>query len=230
MQQTERSSFSIMSSSDGLMPAEKRESEEEVIFVSEQPLRPVLECIDLLSDEDSEGNTVQHQRKPKDHIDWQKERVLSTLDRLARHVEVEKQLKEEKCKAFQEKVDSQHAHGMQELEFIQGQPATEEARRCVDGWLKVPGLKPGVVSFGRRGDRRGTSASVTADPIDCPIMKCNRKFDNRHLLLGHLKRFDHSPCDPTITLHGSPSTWYICVACCQRFINPQKYEEHLASK
>ncbi|XP_078397951.1 E3 SUMO-protein ligase ZNF451 isoform X2 [Cetorhinus maximus] len=224
------SPFSIMSSSDGLMPAEKRESEEEVIFVSEQPLRPVLECIDLLSDEDSEGNTAQHQRKPKDHIDWQKERVLSTLDRLARHVEVEKQLKEEKCKAFQEKVDSQHAHGMQELEFIQGQPATEEARRCVDGWLKVPGPKPGVVSFGRGGYRRHTNASVTPDPIDCPIMNCNRKFDNRHLLLGHLKRFDHSPCDPTITLHGSPSTWYICVACCQRFINLQKYEEHLASK
>ncbi|XP_041044101.1 E3 SUMO-protein ligase ZNF451 isoform X1 [Carcharodon carcharias] len=219
-----------MSSSDGLMPAEKRESEEEVIFVSEQPLRPVLECIDLLSDEDSEGNTAQHHRKPKDHIDWQKERVLSTLDRLARHVEVEKQLKEEKCKAFQEKVDSQHAHGMQELEFIQGQPATEEARRCVDGWLKVPGPKPGVVSFGRGGYRRHTNASVTPDPIDCPIMNCNRKFDNRHLLLGHLKRFDHSPCDPTITLHGSPSTWYICVACCQRFINLQKYEEHLASK
>ncbi|XP_072354510.1 E3 SUMO-protein ligase ZNF451 isoform X1 [Scyliorhinus torazame] len=218
-----------MSSSDRL-PAEKRENEEEVIFVSEQPLRPVLECIDLLSDEDSEGNTAPHHKKPKDHIDWQKERVLSTLDRLARHVEVEKQLKEEKCKAFQEKVDSQHAHGIQELEFIQGQPATEEARRCVDDWLKVPGPKPGVVSFGRRGDRRCTSASVTADPIDCPIMNCNRKFDNRHLLLGHLKRFDHSPCDPTITLHGSPSTWYICVACCQRFLNPQKYEEHLASK
>ncbi|XP_067876257.1 E3 SUMO-protein ligase ZNF451 isoform X2 [Heterodontus francisci] len=218
-----------MSSSDGRMSAEKNENEDEVIFVSEQPIRPVLECIDLSSDEDSEGNTVQR-KKPKDHIDWQKARVLSTLDRLARHVEVEKQLKEEKCKAFHEKVDSQHAHGMQELEFIQGQPATEEARRCVDGWLKVPGLKPGVVSFGRRADRRRTDASETSDPIDCPIMNCNRKFDNRHLLLGHLKRFDHSPCDPTITLHGSPSTWYICVACCQRFTNPQKYEDHLALK
>ncbi|XP_067840159.1 E3 SUMO-protein ligase ZNF451 isoform X2 [Heptranchias perlo] len=198
--------------------------------MQEEPLRPVLECIDLSSDEDNEGNIVRLNRKPKDHIDWQKARVLSTLDRLARHVEVEKQLKEEKCKAFQEKVDSQHAHGMQELEFIQGQAATEEARRCVDGWLKVPGPKPGIVSFGRGTARRHTDASVTPDPIDCPIMNCNRKFDNRHLLLGHLKRFDHSPCDPTITLHGSPSTSYICVACCQRFINSQKYEDHLSSK
>uniref|UniRef100_UPI00398E871C E3 SUMO-protein ligase ZNF451 isoform X2 n=1 Tax=Pristiophorus japonicus TaxID=55135 RepID=UPI00398E871C len=217
-----------MSSNDGLMSADKHESEEEVIFVSEQPLRPVLECIDLSSDEDGEGNIARRKRKPKDHIDWQKEKVLSTLDRLARHVEVEKQLKEEKCKAFQAKVDSQHAHGMQELEFIQGQSATEEARRCVDGWLKAPGLKPGVVSFGRGAGRRHTDAMVTTDPIDCPIMNCNRKFDNQHLLLGHLKRFDHSPCDPAITLHGSPSTLYVCVACCQRFINLQKYEDHLA--
>ncbi|XP_051881116.1 E3 SUMO-protein ligase ZNF451 isoform X2 [Pristis pectinata] len=196
----------------------------------EQPLRPVLECIDLSSDEDNEGNLARHSRKPKDHIDWQKARVLSTLDRLARHVEVEKQLKEEKCKAFQEKVDSQHAHGMQELEFIRGRTATEEARRCVDGWLKVPGPKPGVVSFGRGPVKRRMNASVTPDPIGCPIMNCNRKFDNRHLLLGHLKRFDHSPCDPTITLQGSPSTSYICIACCHRFVNLQKYEDHLALK
>ncbi|XP_055491037.1 E3 SUMO-protein ligase ZNF451 isoform X2 [Leucoraja erinacea] len=219
-----------MSSSDALIPSGKSENEEEVIFVSEQPLRPVLECINLSSDEDNEGNTARHSRRPKDHIDWQKARVSSTLDRLARQVEVEKQLKEEKCKAFQEMVHSQYAHAMQELEFFRGQAATEEARRCVDGWLRVPGPKPGVVSFGRRPVKWRTNASVTPDPIDCPIMNCNRKFDNRHLLLGHLKRFDHSPCDPTITLQGSPSTSYICIACCQRFVNLQKYEEHLALK
>ncbi|XP_078255153.1 E3 SUMO-protein ligase ZNF451 isoform X2 [Rhinoraja longicauda] len=219
-----------MSSSDALISPGKSENEEEVIFVSEQPLRPVLECIDLSSDEDNEGNTARHSRKPKDHIDWQKARVSSTLDRLARHVEVEKQLKEEKNKAFQEMVHSQYAHAMQELEFHRGQAATEEARRCVDGWLRVPGPKPGVVNFGRPLVKWRTNASVTPDPIDCPIMNCNRKFDNRHLLLGHLKRFDHSPCDPTITLHGSPTTSYICIACCQRFVNLKKYEEHLALK
>ncbi|XP_072912642.1 E3 SUMO-protein ligase ZNF451 isoform X4 [Hemitrygon akajei] len=222
----------VMSSDDPLISVGNRESEDEVIFVSvciEQPLRPVLECIDLSDDEGNEGNK-RRSRRPKDHIDWQKARVLSTLDRVARHVEVEKQLKEEKCKAFQEKVDSQHAHGLQELEFIQGQTAAEEARKCVNEWLKVPGPKPGVVSFGRGTVKRHLNASATCDPIDCPIMNCNRKFDNSHLLLGHLKRFDHSPCDPTITLQGSPSTLYICVACCQRFVNLQKYEDHLALK
>lgn len=43
---------------------------------------------------------MQGNAKRKDHIDYQKERVASTLDRLARHVEVEKQQKEEKNKAF----------------------------------------------------------------------------------------------------------------------------------
>ncbi|XP_069742173.1 E3 SUMO-protein ligase ZNF451 isoform X3 [Narcine bancroftii] len=279
-----------MSSSDALISAGNSESEDEVIFVSvciiEEPLRPVLECIDLSNEDDNEGNISRHDQKPKDHIDRQKARVLSTLDRLARHVEVEKQLKEEKCKAFQKEkpkttgrkegktpeekgegltctkkqgpavqrgahslsqvcsvvdigdancisqkmVDSQHAHGIQELEFLRGHTANEEARRCIDSWLQVPGPKPGVVSFGRGPVKRRVNASVKSDPIACPIMNCNRKFDNRHLLLGHLKRFDHSPCDPAITLHGSPSTSYICIACCEQFVNLQKYEDHLALK
>lgn len=37
-------------------------------------------------------------------------------------------------------MDSQHAHGLQELEFIQGHSHKEEARRCVDHWLKMPGI------------------------------------------------------------------------------------------
>ncbi|XP_042189516.1 E3 SUMO-protein ligase ZNF451 [Callorhinchus milii] len=223
-----------MSSSDGPLPVEKRESEEEVVFVSEQPIRPILDYIDLSSDEDTEGSDKQlsqPKQKTKDHIDWQKRRVISTLDRLARHVEVEKQLKEEKCKAFQEKMDSQHAHGLQELEFIQGQTAAvEEARRCVDWWLKVPGLKPGCFNLDRRAVKRHPVKPLTVDPIDCPVMNCNRQFDHKQLLLGHLKRFDHSPCDPTITLHGCPSVSYICVVCYQRFLNVKQYEDHVSSK
>lgn len=39
----------------------------------------------------------------------------------------------------QEKVDSQYAHGLQELEFIREHSDTEAARLCVDQWLKMPG-------------------------------------------------------------------------------------------
>nr|XP_030125346.1 E3 SUMO-protein ligase ZNF451 isoform X3 [Taeniopygia guttata] len=122
-------------------------SEDEIEFIGEGPLRPVLECIDLVSSEDEEPNSSSYfhrNTKRKDHVDYQKERVASTLDRLARHVEVEKQQKEEKNKAFKEKVDYQYAHGLQELEFIRGHSDTEAARLCVDQWLKMPdALKSG---------------------------------------------------------------------------------------
>ncbi|NXD16956.1 ZN451 ligase, partial [Nothocercus nigrocapillus] len=200
----------------------------------EGPLRPVLECIDLVSSEDEEPNSSSYAPrniKHKDHLDYQKERVASTLDRLARHVEVEKQQKEEKNKAFKEKVDSQYAHGLQELEFIRGHSDTEAARLCVDQWLKMPGLKPGTINSGRRGiyQRAGQTPSKSS-PISCPVMNCNRKFDNGHLLLGHLKRFDHSPCDPTITLHGPPNNAVACVICCKKFSTSQQYSDHLFSK
>ncbi|KAL8172738.1 UNVERIFIED_CONTAM: hypothetical protein K2H54_015833 [Gekko kuhli] len=105
----------------------------------EAVLRPVLDCIDLVSSGDEDSSSFSNKKvKHKDYIDYQKERVASTLDRLARHVEVEKQLKEEKNKAFKEKMDSQHAHGLQELEFIRGQSDTEAARLCVNQWLKMP--------------------------------------------------------------------------------------------
>ncbi|XP_014351684.1 E3 SUMO-protein ligase ZNF451 isoform X1 [Latimeria chalumnae] len=210
--------------------------DDDVKFVSEGPLRPVLCCIDLLSSDDDaneerSSQQVMRRIKPKDHVDREKARVASTLDRLARHVEVEKQQKVEKNKAFQEKVDSQHAHGLQELQFFQGQTSTEEAKRCVDQWLKMAGPKPGSTCSGQRGSLRETVKWPTKpDPILCPIMHCNRKFDNGQLLLGHLKRFDHSPCDPTITLHGPSNTAYACVVCCRRFVNQQQYSDHLLSK
>ncbi|KYO47119.1 zinc finger protein 451 [Alligator mississippiensis] len=215
------------------------ESEEDVQFVSEGPLRPVLECIDLVSSEDEEPSSsasIHRKVKHKDHIDYQKERVASTLARLARHVEVEIQQKEEKNKAFKEKMDSQYAHGLQELEFIRGHSDTEAAKLCVDQWLKMPGLKPGMVNYGRGGFQRAGGfqrtgqAPVKSSPILCPVMHCNRKFDNGHLLLGHLKRFDHSPCDPTITLHGAPASAVACVICFKRFVTSQEYCEHLVSK
>ncbi|XP_030092246.1 E3 SUMO-protein ligase ZNF451 isoform X3 [Serinus canaria] len=209
-------------------------SEDEIEFVGEGPLRPVLECIDLVSSEDEEPNSSSYfhgNTKRKDHIDYQKERVASTLDRLARHVEVEKQQKEEKNKAFKEKVDSQYAHGLQELEFIREHSDTEAARLCVDQWLKMPGLKPGSVNGGRKDIfKRMGQTRVNSSPKCCPVMHCNRQFDNVHLLLGHLQRFDHSPCDPTVTLHGPPHNAFACVICCERFSTSQQYSDHLLSK
>ncbi|XP_028921186.1 E3 SUMO-protein ligase ZNF451 isoform X1 [Ornithorhynchus anatinus] len=206
--------------------------EDEIEFVCEGLQRPVLEYIDLVSSDEEEPSTSHgNEVKTKDFLDHQKDKVSLTLARLARHVEVEKQQKEEKNKAFREKVDSQYAHGLQELEFIRGRTDTEAARLCVDQWLKMPGLKPGVVNSGRKSAFRRTGQTPLASrPMSCPIMHCNKKFDNGHLLLGHLKRFDHSPCDPTITLHGSPTNSFVCVMCFKRFTTQQQYSDHLLSK
>nr|XP_008261294.1 E3 SUMO-protein ligase ZNF451 isoform X3 [Oryctolagus cuniculus] len=209
------------------------ENEDDIQFVSEGPLRPVLEYIDLVSSDDEEPSTSHSDEnvKHKDYIDRQKDKVALTLARLARHVEVEKQQKEEKNRAFREKVDFQHAHGLQELEFIRGHSDTEAARLCVDQWLKMPGLKTGTINCGTRSSsRRGGQMRVSGKPISCPIMHCNKEFDNGHLLLGHLKRFDHSPCDPTITLRGPFTSSFACVVCCKKFVTQQQYRDHLFTK
>uniref|UniRef100_A0A2I3HG33 E3 SUMO-protein ligase ZNF451 n=1 Tax=Nomascus leucogenys TaxID=61853 RepID=A0A2I3HG33_NOMLE len=209
------------------------ENEDDIQFVSEGPLRPVLEYIDLVSSDDEEPSTshTDENVKRKDHIDHQKDKVALTLARLARHVEVEKQQKEEKNRAFREKIDFQHAHGLQELEFIRGHSDTEAARLCVDQWLKMPGLKTGTINCGTKSSfRRGGQTRVSGKPILCPIMHCNKEFDNGHLLLGHLKRFDHSPCDPTITLHGPFFSSFACVVCYKKFVSQQQYRDHLFDK
>ncbi|GAB5571636.1 E3 SUMO-protein ligase ZNF451 isoform X2 [Prionailurus iriomotensis] len=169
------------------------ENEDDIQFVSEGPLRPVLEYIDLISSDDEEPSTSHSDDnvKHKDYIDHQKDKVALTLARLARHVEVEKQQKEEKNRAFREKIDFQHAHGLQELEFIRGHSDTEAARLCVDQWLKMP---------------------------------------DQGLKTGHLKRFDHSPCDPTITLHGPFVNSFACVVCYKNFVTQQQYRDHLFAK
>uniref|UniRef100_A0A667H0Q9 E3 SUMO-protein ligase ZNF451 n=1 Tax=Lynx canadensis TaxID=61383 RepID=A0A667H0Q9_LYNCA len=209
------------------------ENEDDIQFVSEGPLRPVLEYIDLISSDDEEPSTSHSDDnvKHKDYIDHQKDKVALTLARLARHVEVEKQQKEEKNRAFREKIDFQHAHGLQELEFIRGHSDTEAARLCVDQWLKMPGLKTGTINSGKKSSfRRGGQMQVSGKPILCPIMHCNKEFDNGHLLLGHLKRFDHSPCDPTITLHGPFVNSFACVVCYKNFVTQQQYRDHLFAK
>lgn len=43
-------------------------------------------------------------------------------------------------------------------------------------------------------------------------------------------RFDHSPCDPTIHLKGSPSELFACVACGQHFQTKEAWRKHLESK
>ncbi|XP_051470263.1 E3 SUMO-protein ligase ZNF451-like isoform X2 [Apus apus] len=168
------------------------ESEDDIEFVGEGPLRPVVECIDLVSSEDEEPSSssyVHRDTKRKDHVDYQKERVASTLARLARHVEVEKRQKEEKNKAFKEKVDSQYAQALQELEFIRQHTDTEDARSCVRQWLKMPDLEPGTINSGkRRICKRAGQARVNRSPISCPVMHCDKEFDNAALLLGHLQR------------------------------------------
>ncbi|XP_066552929.1 E3 SUMO-protein ligase ZNF451 isoform X3 [Amia ocellicauda] len=210
-------------------PALQGDSDDEVEFISEGPLRPVLECIDLLSDGEDEGNPSA-QKTNEDRVDRQKAKVESTLDRLARHVAVERSEREQKCKAFKEKVDSQQAHGLQELEFNQGN-CNNAAKRCVDEWLKMPGLKPGALNWKSKFAQRALPlSSPCVKQINCPIMNCNRMFDNGPLLMGHLKRFDHSPCDPTVTLKGSPHISFACIACCRRYPSEKQYKEHLLAK
>ncbi|XP_043860396.1 E3 SUMO-protein ligase ZNF451 isoform X3 [Dromiciops gliroides] len=222
-----------LSSTDSETESPKEDTEDDIQFVSEGPLRPVLEYIDLVSSDD-EGPSTSHineRVKSKDHVDQEKDRVALTLARLARHVEEDIQQKEEKNKAFREKMDFQHAHGLQELEFIRDRSDTEAARLCVDQWLKMPGLKTGTINSGRRGPiRRTGQMPMSSKPISCPIMYCNKEFDNGHLLLGHLKRFDHSPCDPTITLHGPLTNSFACVICYKKFATQQQYSDHLFAK
>ncbi|KAB5582026.1 hypothetical protein PHYPO_G00182460 [Pangasianodon hypophthalmus] len=199
--------------------------EDDVEFVSEGPLRPVLECIDLLSDgEDDAGVcTIEEQ------VDRQKAQAASTLDRLARQVAVEKQERAEKCKAFKEKMISQQAHGRRELAVSRcSNEDSSDAKRCVDIWLKMPGLKPGILNTGMGWRRRpAPNPSLRSAPQTCPVINCGRVYENVPLLEGHLKRFDHSPCDPTITLKGSPASVYACVACGHHFDTKEHWRMHL---
>ncbi|XP_072254233.1 E3 SUMO-protein ligase ZNF451-like, partial [Pyxicephalus adspersus] len=111
-------------------------SDEEVEFVSEGPVRPVLECIDLLSDDES--GTLYQNIKAEDNVDYPMARVTATLDRVARHVEIQKRKQAEKSKAFQDKLNSQRAHGLQEVQRNKNRPGASAAKVCVSQWLKMP--------------------------------------------------------------------------------------------
>ncbi|KAF7710945.1 E3 SUMO-protein ligase ZNF451 isoform X1 [Silurus meridionalis] len=217
-----------MSSNAGTEDPEEEEEEEDVEFVSEGPLRPVLECIDLLSDGEDDAGVC----TIEDQVNRQKAQAASTLDRLARQVAVEKQERAEKCKAFKEKMISQQAHGRRELAVSRcSGDDSSDAKRCVDIWLKMPGLTPGVINTG--GSWRHRSApnpSLRSSPQTCPVINCGRVYENVPLLEGHLKRFDHSPCDPTITLKGSPASVHACVACGRHFDTKEHWRTHLESQ
>uniref|UniRef100_A0A1A7XPP5 Zinc finger protein 451 n=1 Tax=Iconisemion striatum TaxID=60296 RepID=A0A1A7XPP5_9TELE len=211
-------------------PTQGHDSEaEEVEFVSEGPLRPVLDCIDLLSDSDDDGCS-----SPvimlEDSVARNKARVISTLDRLAHQVAQDKKERAEKCKALKEKQQLQKAHGL-ELAFSSPNGRNQEAKHCVDMWLKMPGLKPGGIGAG--SGRRPSAADFSRNPSTrhtCPVINCGRVYDNISLLGGHLKRFDHSPCDPTIYLSGSPSELFACVACGRHFHTKEEWRKHVQSK
>ncbi|XP_051772307.1 E3 SUMO-protein ligase ZNF451 isoform X1 [Ctenopharyngodon idella] len=205
------------------------EVEDDVEFVSEGPLRPVLECIDLLSDGEDEGG-LNAADTIEDQVDRQRAHAVSTLDRLARQVAVEKQERAEKCKAFKEKIISQQAHGRHELSVSRSNNDRDDAKRCVDIWLKMPGLQPGSINSCSLWRRRSAPAAARFSPQTCPVINCGRVYDNVPLLEGHLKRFDHSPCDPTITLKGNPSSIYACVACGRHFSSKESWRDHLETK
>lgn len=203
---------------------------EDVEFVSEGPTRPILECIDLRSDDEDEGCSSTACRLD-DEIASQKKRVESTLDRLAQRVALEKKEKAEKCRAFKEQQILQRAHGQRELAFSSANGVNLEAKRCVDMWLKMPGIKPGGLHSGSRKRQRQASFPMnTAARRTCPVVNCGRVYDNASLLDGHLKRFDHSPCDPTIHLKGCPSELLACAACGLHFETKEKWRRHLELK
>ncbi|XP_077438600.1 E3 SUMO-protein ligase ZNF451 isoform X2 [Vanacampus margaritifer] len=210
-------------------PNEDDDGLDDVEFVSEGPIRPVLECVDLLSDSDEEGCSSSP-RMIEDEINRQKAHVASTLDRLAQQVALEKRQRADKCRAFKEKQTQQRVHGQQELAISSTNGMNLEAKRCVDMWLKMPGLRPGLISSNSERRRRTVFPMTISTKHTCPVINCCRVYDNVSLLDGHLKRFDHSPCDPTICLKGSSALLFACVACCRHFQTKKEWQTHLESK
>lgn len=203
---------------------------EEVEFISEGPLRQVQECIDLLSDSEDEGCSPMAVTL-EDEISRHKDHVTSTLDKLAQQVALEKQERANKCRAFKEKQILQRAHGQQELAVIATNGITQDAKRCVDMWLKMPGVRPGVVNAGfQRRQMPVPFPKNSSTRHTCPVINCGRIYENASLLDGHLKRFDHSPCDPTIHLKGGTSEIFACVSCGQHFQTEKAWRTHLESK
>uniref|UniRef100_A0AAV2JQW9 C2H2-type domain-containing protein n=1 Tax=Knipowitschia caucasica TaxID=637954 RepID=A0AAV2JQW9_KNICA len=202
---------------------------DEVEFISEGSLRQVQECIDLLSDTDSDdrGSPM----LIEDELSRHKEHVASTLDKLAQQVALEKQERANKCQAFKEKQILQKAHGQRELAFSSANGMGQEAKHCVDMWLKMPGANSAAIGANfRRRQKSVPFPRLNPTKQTCPVINCERIYENASLLEGHLKRFDHSPCDPTIHLKGDSSDIFACVSCCQHFQSNEEWRRHMESK
>ncbi|KAM9809964.1 E3 SUMO-protein ligase ZNF451 isoform 1-T3 [Syngnathus typhle] len=108
--------------------------------------------------------------------------------------------------------------------------ANLEAKRQVALWLKLSDVQTENVYSGSKRRRRAAHPTKPSTKYLCPVINCCRVYDNALLLGGHLKRFDHSPCDPTITLKESSTKVFACVACCRHFQTQEEWQAHLEFK
>ncbi|XP_053730820.1 E3 SUMO-protein ligase ZNF451 [Synchiropus splendidus] len=201
---------------------EEAEEVDDVEFVSEGPLRPVLDSIDLLSDSEEE-KCSSWVETTAEKVQRQRDEANAALAKLALRVEREKRERAEKLKAFKEKQNIQMTRAKEFLSSVTSESQLE-ARRCVQMWANMPDPTQ------RRRHRAPSFSPNTSTRYTCPVSNCGRIFDNPLLLGGHLKRFDHSPCDPTIHLKGSPSEIFACVACGQHFPTKESWSAHRESK
>ncbi|XP_032808582.1 E3 SUMO-protein ligase ZNF451 [Petromyzon marinus] len=208
------------------------EDSDEVVFVSEGPQRPVVAFIELSDEESNLNNPNDEGQAPaEDHVDRVKARVQSTLERLARNVEEDKESRRAHNELLRMQRDSLQAHGTYMLGLSAQNPDMQAAKKCVEYYAKKPALRQGNLHVNRRQQASGCpTPSSSAQALHCPIKNCLRTFDNRALLLGHLKRFDHSPCDPCVMLKGVPIVKYVCGPCQRVFCSMVDYEAHLLEK
>ncbi|XP_061410358.1 E3 SUMO-protein ligase ZNF451 isoform X1 [Lethenteron reissneri] len=209
------------------------EDSDEVVFVSAGLQRPVVAFIELSDEESNLNNPNDEGKTPaaEDHVDRVKARVQSTLERLARNVEEDKESRRAHNELLRVQRDSLQAHGTYMLGLCPQNPDMQAAKKCVEYYAKKPALRPGNLHANRRQQAPGcpTYSSFT-EALNCPIKNCLRTFDNRALLLGHMKRFDHSPCDPCVMLKGVPIVKYVCGPCQRMFYSMVDYEVHLLEK
>uniref|UniRef100_S4RQP6 C2H2-type domain-containing protein n=1 Tax=Petromyzon marinus TaxID=7757 RepID=S4RQP6_PETMA len=208
------------------------EDSDEVVFVSEGPQRPVVAFIELSDEESNLNNPNDEGQAPaEDHVDRVKARVQSTLERLARNVEEDKESRRAHNELLRVSAHVTSAHGTYMLGLSAQNPDMQAAKKCVEYYAKKPALRQGNLHVNRRQQASGCpTPSSSAQALHCPIKNCLRTFDNRALLLGHLKRFDHSPCDPCVMLKGVPIVKYVCGPCQRVFCSMVDYEAHLLEK
>uniref|UniRef100_UPI00358EEE59 E3 SUMO-protein ligase ZNF451 n=1 Tax=Myxine glutinosa TaxID=7769 RepID=UPI00358EEE59 len=206
---------------------------EEVQFVSECRERPVVAYIDLSEyEDDAEPASTSYSgvMRTYDPIEDSKKKVESTLGRLSKQVQQEKEMIRARSQDFQVRTESIRAHGLQQLKLAEKSAAREEAKYCIGVWLNTPGRQNPHDSIARRGCKLHPQVQQPDTLLVCPIVNCNRRFDNMFLLQGHMKRFDHSPCDPTAMLGLLNEQHFGCVMCYKVFANYQDYTNHLITE